>query len=58
MVSVVAMFYGLVQQQATLLSFLSEFRLRGFLFLLIIPLVFLIRRPKRTIRLTPPVADP
>jgi hypothetical protein len=40
------MLYGLVQQQATLLSFLSVFRLMGFLFLLIIPLVFIIRRPK------------
>jgi DHA2 family multidrug resistance protein len=42
-----AMLYGLVQQQATLLSFLSVFRLMGFLFLLIIPLVFIIRRPNR-----------
>ena len=41
-----AMLYGLVQQQATLLSFLSVFRLMGILFLLIIPLVFILRRPK------------
>jgi len=41
-----AMLYGAVQQQATLLSFLSVFRLMGILFLLIIPMVFIIRRPK------------
>jgi len=41
-----AMIYGLVQQQAALLSFLSVFRLMGILFLLIIPLVFILRRPK------------
>jgi hypothetical protein len=40
------MVYGVVQQQATLLSFLSVFRLMGILFLLIIPLVFILRRPK------------
>jgi hypothetical protein len=41
-----ALLYGAVQQQATLLSFLSVFRLMGILFLLIIPLVFMFRRPK------------
>jgi DHA2 family multidrug resistance protein len=41
-----AVLYGTVQQQATLLSFLSVFRLMGILFLLIIPLVFIFRRPK------------
>jgi DHA2 family multidrug resistance protein len=41
-----AMLYSTVQQQATLLSFLSVFRLMGILFLLIIPLVFILRRPK------------
>jgi hypothetical protein len=41
-----AMLYGAVQQQAALLSFLSVFRLMGILFLLIIPLVFIFRRPK------------
>jgi hypothetical protein len=40
------MLYGLVQQQAALLSFLSVFRVMGILFLLIIPLVFILRRPK------------
>ncbi len=42
-----AMLYGAVQQQATLLSFLSVFRLMGFLFLLIIPFVFLFQRQRR-----------
>jgi DHA2 family multidrug resistance protein len=42
-----AMLYGVVQQQATLLSFLSVFRLMGMLFLLLIPLVLILRRPKR-----------
>jgi len=40
------MLYGAVQQQATLLSFLSVFRLMGILFLLLIPLVFIVRKPK------------
>jgi hypothetical protein len=40
------MLYGVVQQQAALLSFLSVFRVMGILFLLIIPLVFFLRRPK------------
>jgi DHA2 family multidrug resistance protein len=42
-----AMLYGAVQQQATLLSFLSVFRLMGFLFLLIIPLVFFFQRQRK-----------
>jgi DHA2 family multidrug resistance protein len=42
-----AMLYGAVQQQATLLSFLSVFRLMGFLFLLIIPLVLLFQRQRK-----------
>jgi DHA2 family multidrug resistance protein len=41
-----AMLYGVMQQQATLLSFLSVFRLMGIMFLLIIPLAFIIRRPR------------
>jgi DHA2 family multidrug resistance protein len=41
-----AMLYGAVQQQATLLSFLSVFRLMGILFLLLVPLVLLFRRPR------------
>jgi len=41
-----AMLYGMVQQQATLLSFLSVFRLMGFLFLLIIPLVLIFRKAR------------
>jgi DHA2 family multidrug resistance protein len=39
--------YGIVQQQAALLSFVEAFRIMGFLFLAIIPLVFLMRRAKR-----------
>jgi len=45
-----AMLYGTVQQQATLLSFLSVFRLMGILFLLIIPVVFILRRPRAETR--------
>ena len=36
--------YALVQQQASLLSFIEVFRLMGLLFLLVIPLVLLMRR--------------
>jgi len=39
--------YGVVQQQAALLSFVEAFRIMGFLFLAIIPLIFLMRRAKR-----------
>ncbi|MGA8581287.1 MAG: MFS transporter, partial [Bryobacteraceae bacterium] len=39
--------YGNVQQQAALLSFVEAFRIMGFLFLVIIPLIFLMRRVKR-----------
>jgi len=42
-----AMLYGAVQQQATLLSFLSVFRLMGILFLLIIPPVLFFRRQRK-----------
>ena len=41
-----AVLYGTLQQQATLLSFLSVFRLMGILFLLITPLAFIFRRAK------------
>jgi DHA2 family multidrug resistance protein len=40
-----AMLYGAVQQQAALLSFLSAFRLMGILFLVVIPVAFILRRP-------------
>jgi len=39
--------YRVVQQQAALLSFVEAFRIMGFLFLAIIPLIFLMRRAKR-----------
>jgi DHA2 family multidrug resistance protein len=39
-----AMLYGLVQKQAAALSFLNVFRLMGILFLLVIPMVFIMRR--------------
>jgi DHA2 family multidrug resistance protein len=39
-----AALYGAVQQQAALLSFLDVFRVMGALFLIIVPLVLLLRR--------------
>ena len=39
--------YGVVQQQAALLSFVEAFRIMGLLFLAVIPLIFLMRRVKR-----------
>jgi len=39
--------YRVVQQQAALLSFVEAFRIMGFLFLAIIPLIFLMRRARR-----------
>jgi DHA2 family multidrug resistance protein len=42
----VAMIYGEVQQQAAVLSFLSLFRMMGIIFLVILPLVLLLRKPK------------
>jgi len=41
-----AMLYGAVQQQAAVLSFLSVFRMMGIVFLVIIPLVLLLRKPR------------
>jgi DHA2 family multidrug resistance protein len=41
-----ATLYGLVQQQAALLSYLSAFRLMGVLFLGMIPVVIFMRRPE------------
>jgi MFS transporter, DHA2 family, multidrug resistance protein len=45
--------YGMVQQQAALLSYLNEFKFFGVVFLLMIPLIFLMRRPGRA---TGPIA--
>jgi MFS transporter, DHA2 family, multidrug resistance protein len=39
--------FGMVQQQATMVSFVSLFRLLGFMFVILIPLVLLMKRPKR-----------
>jgi MFS transporter, DHA2 family, multidrug resistance protein len=39
--------FGMVQQQATMVSFVSLFRLLGFLFVILIPLVLLMKRPRR-----------
>ena len=41
-----AAIYGMVQQQAALLSFVEVFRIMGFLFLAIIPLVLLMRKAR------------
>jgi DHA2 family multidrug resistance protein len=41
-----AMIYGEVRQQASVLSFLTVFRTIGIVFLVIIPLVLFLRKPK------------
>ena len=43
----VALLYGMLQQQAALLSFVEAFRVMGFLFLAVVPLVLLMRRPQQ-----------
>jgi DHA2 family multidrug resistance protein len=43
-----AAMYGIVQQQASLLSYLNEFKFFGVVFLAMLPLIFLMRRPART----------
>jgi DHA2 family multidrug resistance protein len=45
--------YGVVQQQAALLSYLEAFRILGALFLLVIPLTFLMQRPARKLPAAP-----
>jgi hypothetical protein len=40
------MIYGTVRQQASVLSFLTLFRVMGIVFLVILPLVLLLRKPK------------
>jgi DHA2 family multidrug resistance protein len=42
----VAMIYGTVRQQASVLSFLTVFQMMGIVFLVIIPLVLLLRKPQ------------
>ncbi len=45
-----AAMYGIVQQQAALLAYLNEFKFFGVIFLIMLPLIFLMRRPARTDR--------
>ena len=40
------MIYGIVQRQAAMLSFLDDFKLLGVVFFAIIPIFFLMKRPK------------
>jgi hypothetical protein len=40
-----AAMWGMVQQQASLLSYLNEFKFFGAVFLFMLPLIFLMRRP-------------
>jgi DHA2 family multidrug resistance protein len=42
-----AALFGLVQRQATMVSFVGIFQLLGVLFIALIPLVLLMKRPKR-----------
>jgi DHA2 family multidrug resistance protein len=42
-----AALFGMVQRQAAMVSFVGIFQLLGILFLVLIPLVLLMRRPKR-----------
>jgi len=42
----IAILYGVVQQQAAVLSFLSAFRMIGIVFVVIIPLILILRKPK------------
>jgi len=39
--------WGIVQRQASVLSFLDTFRLMGVIFLLVVPLLLVLRRPKQ-----------
>jgi DHA2 family multidrug resistance protein len=41
-----AAMFGMVQRQATMVSFVGIFQLLGFIFLGLIPLVLLMKRPK------------
>jgi DHA2 family multidrug resistance protein len=40
--------FGMVQQQAAMVSFVSAFRLLGIIFLLMVPLILLMKRPRHT----------
>src|SRR5437867_619948 len=47
-----AAMFGAVERQASMLSFNEAFRALGFLFVLIVPLVFLLKRPRTSADLT------
>jgi len=38
--------FGMIQREAAMLAFIKSFRLLGFLFFAMIPLVFLMRKPR------------
>jgi DHA2 family multidrug resistance protein len=38
---------SMVQQQASLLSYLNEFKFFGYVFLVMLPLIFVMKRPAR-----------
>ena len=42
-----AALFGMVQRQATMVSFVGIFQLLGIMFIALIPLVLLMKRPKR-----------
>jgi DHA2 family multidrug resistance protein len=41
-----AAMFGMVQRQASMVSFVSIFQLLGFLFIALLPLLLLMKRPK------------
>jgi DHA2 family multidrug resistance protein len=41
-----AAIYGQLQQQASMMSFIDAFRFLGFMFLLMVPLVLIMKKPK------------
>ncbi len=43
-----AMLYGQVQRQASLLAYMDQYRLFTYLLLCLLPLVFFLKRPPRT----------
>ena len=42
-----AALFGMVQRQAAMVSFVTIFRMLGILFLLLIPLILIMKRPRR-----------
>jgi DHA2 family multidrug resistance protein len=52
-----AALYGMVQRQAALISFLDGFRLLALVFVLMVPLVLLMRRPRHQVEGAPVVAE-